>query len=77
MKSNFTKLMSMTVAAVAVSSAVNAGTLDDVKAKGFVQCGVSQGVPGFSNADIRAIGQVSMLMVVVRQQQRCLVMHKK
>jgi len=51
MKSNFTKLMSMTVAAVAVSSAVNAGTLDDVKAKGFVQCGVSQGVPGFSNAD--------------------------
>ncbi|MGC6440194.1 MAG: amino acid ABC transporter substrate-binding protein, partial [Candidatus Puniceispirillaceae bacterium] len=24
---------------------------DDVKAKGFVQCGVSQGLPGFSNAD--------------------------
>ena len=28
-----------------------AATLDDVKAKGFIQCGVSQGVPGFSNAD--------------------------
>ncbi len=28
--------------------AANAGTLDDVKAKGFVQCGVSQGLPGFS-----------------------------
>lgn len=28
-----------------------AGTLDDVKAKGFVQCGVSQGLPGFSNPD--------------------------
>ncbi|MCB1477564.1 MAG: amino acid ABC transporter substrate-binding protein [Tepidamorphaceae bacterium] len=28
-----------------------AATLDDVKAKGFVQCGVSQGLPGFSNPD--------------------------
>ena len=26
-------------------------TLEAVKAKGFVQCGVSQGLPGFSNAD--------------------------
>ncbi len=29
----------------------SAATLDDVKAKGFVQCGVSQGLPGFSSAD--------------------------
>ena len=28
-----------------------AGTLDDVKAKGHIQCGVSQGVPGVSNPD--------------------------
>jgi general L-amino acid transport system substrate-binding protein len=28
-----------------------AGTLDDVKAKGFIQCGVSTGLPGFSNPD--------------------------
>jgi general L-amino acid transport system substrate-binding protein len=28
-----------------------AGTLDDVKTKGFIQCGVSQGLPGFSNPD--------------------------
>ena len=28
-----------------------AASLDDVKAKGFVQCGVSQGLPGFSNPD--------------------------
>lgn len=33
------------------ASAASAGTLDDVKAKGFVQCGVSQGLPGFSNTD--------------------------
>ncbi|WP_439814722.1 amino acid ABC transporter substrate-binding protein [Zavarzinia sp. CC-PAN008] len=33
------------------AGAVQAATLDDVKAKGFVQCGVSQGLPGFSNPD--------------------------
>jgi len=39
------------VAGVLAASAANAATLDDVRAKGFVQCGVSQGLPGFSNAD--------------------------
>ncbi len=34
-----------------VASANAATTLEAVKAKGFVQCGVSQGLPGFSNAD--------------------------
>jgi general L-amino acid transport system substrate-binding protein len=34
-----------------IASSVSAGTLDDVKAKGHVQCGVSQGLPGFSNPD--------------------------
>ncbi|NIP89002.1 MAG: amino acid ABC transporter substrate-binding protein, partial [Gammaproteobacteria bacterium] len=29
----------------------HAATLDDVKGKGHVQCGVSQGLPGFSNPD--------------------------
>ncbi len=38
-------------ALAAVSSVASAATLDDVKAKGFVQCGVSQGLPGFSNPD--------------------------
>lgn len=33
------------------ASAAAAATLDDVKQKGFVQCGVSQGLPGFSNPD--------------------------
>jgi general L-amino acid transport system substrate-binding protein len=35
----------------AAASANAATTLEAVKAKGFVQCGVSQGLPGFSNAD--------------------------
>ena len=35
----------------AVMGLAQAATLDDVKRKGFVQCGVSQGLPGFSNPD--------------------------
>ena len=38
-------------AVTAISTAAWAGTLDDVRSKGHVQCGVSQGVPGFSNPD--------------------------
>ena len=47
----------MKTLAVSVALAATAGTaqaaetLDAVKAKGFVQCGVSQGLPGFSNPD--------------------------
>ncbi|HMA14297.1 MAG: amino acid ABC transporter substrate-binding protein [Bacteroidota bacterium] len=33
------------------ASAATAATLEDVKQKGFVQCGVSTGVPGFSFTD--------------------------
>ena len=32
-------------------SPANAAVLDQVKSKGFVQCGVTQGLPGFSNPD--------------------------
>jgi len=39
------------VLALMVGNAASAATLDDVKQKGFVQCGVSQGLPGFSNPD--------------------------
>ena len=37
--------------AMFVSGAQATTTLEAVKAKGFIQCGVSQGVPGFSNPD--------------------------
>lgn len=44
------KLAVATATTIAVSSAAFAGpVLDRVKEKGFVQCGVSQGLPGFSN----------------------------
>ena len=33
------------------ASAASAATLDDVKAKGFIQCGVSTGLAGFSSPD--------------------------
>jgi general L-amino acid transport system substrate-binding protein len=40
------------VAALAFTAAqASAGTLDTVKQKGFLQCGVSQGLIGFSNPD--------------------------
>lgn len=42
-----------TIAMGMVSSAQAASTLDAVKDKGFVQCGVSTGLPGFSNPDAK------------------------
>ncbi|MFN7166168.1 MAG: amino acid ABC transporter substrate-binding protein [Pannonibacter sp.] len=50
MKANLVPLLLGAAMGVAATSA-SAGTLDDVKAKGFIQCGVSQGLPGFSNPD--------------------------
>jgi general L-amino acid transport system substrate-binding protein len=48
------KLLSLALGAATgtfAASAATAATLDDVKAKGFLQCGVSQGLIGFSNPD--------------------------
>ena len=42
---------SAAVIGIAVAGVSHAATLDDVKAKGHVQCGVSTGVPGFSFTD--------------------------
>ncbi|MDJ0983200.1 MAG: amino acid ABC transporter substrate-binding protein [Kiloniellales bacterium] len=47
----FAKALFAAAAAVGLSTAASAGTLDDVRGKGSVQCGVSQGLPGFSNPD--------------------------
>jgi general L-amino acid transport system substrate-binding protein len=38
-------------AVLGMSAAASAATLDDVKAKGFVQCGVTTGLPGFAQPD--------------------------
>lgn len=51
MKAKFIPMMLGATVAAAAATSASAGTLDDVKAKGFVQCGVSQGLPGFSNPD--------------------------
>ena len=49
----FSAKIATTVAAsaVAVAQVASAGTLDDVKARGELKCGVSGGVPGFSAPD--------------------------
>lgn len=39
------------VSILMIPSMASAGTLDNVRKKGHVQCGVSQGLPGFSNPD--------------------------
>ena len=45
------RFLTSLIAVTFVATVAGAGTLDDVKKKGFIQCGVSQGVPGFSNPD--------------------------
>ena len=37
--------------AILMSGAAGATTLETVKARGYLSCGVSQGLPGFSNPD--------------------------
>ncbi|QBK30933.1 amino acid ABC transporter substrate-binding protein [Roseitalea porphyridii] len=49
-KTVLTGVLGAAIVALGASTA-SAATLDDVEAKGFVQCGVSQGLPGFSNPD--------------------------
>lgn len=46
-----TAAVTAVIAAFGITGTAAAGTLDDIKKKGFVQCGVSQGLPGFSNPD--------------------------
>ena len=50
MKTTLLTIAAGAVAALIVSSA-NATTLEDVKAKGFVQCGVNTGLIGFGSTD--------------------------
>ena len=50
MKSILKGLLGVSVLAMAAGAA-SAATLDDVKSHGMVKCGVSQGLPGFSNPD--------------------------
>jgi general L-amino acid transport system substrate-binding protein len=45
------KLFSMAAATIFVAGNAYAGTLDDVKAKGYLDCGVSTGVVGFAAPD--------------------------
>ena len=54
MKTNILRFfgsLALLFAFVISSVTANAGTKDDVTKKGSLNCGVSQGVPGFSNAD--------------------------
>lgn len=57
-KENKTFNVGLTVVALTLGSMMSMGamagtTLDNVKKKGFVQCGISDGLPGFSYADTK------------------------
>ncbi|MGB0671628.1 MAG: amino acid ABC transporter substrate-binding protein [Rhodospirillales bacterium] len=47
----YRSLMAAGAAVVLTAAAANAGTLEDVQKKGELSCGVSVGLPGFSNPD--------------------------
>ena len=47
----FVSVSFLTLGIGTLASAVSAATLDQIKQKGFVQCGVSQGITGFSSPD--------------------------
>lgn len=51
MKNKLISLFLGTAVSIAAATAAQAGTLEDVRQKGFVQCGVSQGLIGFSSPD--------------------------
>ena len=51
MKKITSTLLLTSLLAITANSANAADTLDSVKSKGYVQCGVSTGLPGFSTAD--------------------------
>lgn len=53
MMKRFYGIVGAGVFALAMTSAAQAGTLDDVKKKGSLACGVSTGLPGFSNPDAK------------------------
>lgn len=52
---NSTKIAAITVAAIAGAAAATADTLDDVRSAGELACGVSEGVPGFSNPNSEGV----------------------
>ncbi|MEH6500426.1 MAG: hypothetical protein V7751_13640 [Pseudoalteromonas distincta] len=67
-----------TAAALGVSSFAHAGaTLDAVQKKGFVQCGISDGLPGFSYPTKRVTILAWTSMSAVRSPLRCLAMQAK
>jgi len=51
MKTSILAIGAGALLAVAATGVAHASTLDDVKAKGFIQCGVNTGLPGFGNPD--------------------------
>src|SRR3546814_3587676 len=67
------KLAAVAAALFAASSAANAGaTFDSVKKKGFVQCGVSTGIPGRSEehtSELQSLMRISYAVFCLNKKQ--------
>ena len=50
-------MCSLLVILFSVTGIAQAGTLDDVKKKGFLQCGINTGLPGFAFTDDKGVWQ--------------------
>ncbi len=48
-------LLAVATAATFMAGAASAATLDDVKAKGFIQCGVTTGLAGFASPNDQGV----------------------
>mgnify|MGYP003311552173 CR=1 FL=1 len=70
MKTSFI-LGAVTVAGLTAGAAF-AGTLDDVKARGKLNCGVSTGVPGFAEPDANGVWQALTYLYVEQLRQQFL-----
>lgn len=49
------KIVASLIAVACIGSIASAGTLDSVKKNGYLKCGVSTGLPGFSAADEKGV----------------------
>jgi hypothetical protein len=67
-----THLVAATAAVCVASFGAQAGqTLDNIKQKGFIQCGVSTGLAGFSNPDDAGNCRASMSTSAALSPLRC------
>ena len=70
-------LLAAGVGAAMLATTATAGTLDDVKNRGSLICGVTTGLAGFAAPDDRVSGQASTSMCAARSRPACSAMQPR